>query len=68
MLTVKDVASELRLSIGAVYKAINSGRLGHHRFGSSIRITHEQLAEFIEHSCVTPESPSTGLTRRFKHL
>jgi excisionase family DNA binding protein len=69
MLKVKDVARELKLSIGAVYKAIQSGKLAHHRFGTSIRITDEQLTEFIKGSRIDTEVehelPSPG---QFKHL
>jgi len=47
MLTVKEVASRLRVSVGAVYKAVNDGRLRCHRIGSAIRISEDDFASFL---------------------
>jgi excisionase family DNA binding protein len=67
MFTVKQVAQKLNLSIGSVYKAIQSGALGHYRFGTAIRVTEEQLSEYLENVRVLSESQPMPV-RRFKHL
>lgn len=48
MLSVKEVADRLSLSVGAVYKAVQHGELACHRFGTAIRITDEQLNAYLE--------------------
>lgn len=48
MLKVSDVASLLNLSASKVYELIDEGKLAHHRIGGAIRVTEEQLAEFLE--------------------
>lgn len=67
MMTVKDVAKRLNVSEGAIYKAIQNGALEHHRFGAAIRVTDEQLAEFLDETRIRVEREQTPLTR-FKHL
>jgi excisionase family DNA binding protein len=47
MLTVKNVADELALSISAVYALVERGELGHYRIGGAIRIGDEHLSEFL---------------------
>ena len=66
MLTVKDIAKKLNISIGAVYKAISSGELECHRFGNAIRISPTQLDEFLESA--KHSSRDQVPLRRFKHL
>ena len=66
MRTVKEIATELRISIGAVYRLITTGQLQCHRFGKTIRISQQQLDEFLEcsTSCdVEPEALSGSLKR-----
>ena len=67
MFTVKQVAKQLNLSIGAVYKAIQNGSLEHFRFGSAIRITQEQLTEYLDQTRVIAQTDTFRPTR-FKHL
>ncbi|MDA0809771.1 MAG: helix-turn-helix domain-containing protein [Planctomycetota bacterium] len=67
MHTVKQVAEQLNVSIGAVYKAIKRGDLEHHRFGSTIRVTEEQLAEYLQETRVKAE-PAPIQVREFRHL
>jgi len=67
MLTVKQVAEQLNVSIGAVYKAIQNGSLEHFRFGSAIRITEEQLTDYLDQTRVTVQ-PETSRRTQFKHL
>ena len=67
MLTIKQVAEQLSLSTGAVYKAINRGDLEHHRFGSSIRVTEQQLEDFLQETRVKVD-PAPFHVSEFKHL
>jgi excisionase family DNA binding protein len=57
MLTVKNVAARLGLSNSQIYALIASGKLSCHRFGNgrgALRVSEEQLAQFIEASKITP--------------
>ena len=47
MLTVKQVANVLALSISAVYALVDRGELAHYRIGGAIRIGDEHLSEFL---------------------
>ncbi len=67
MFTVKQVAQRLNVSLSAVYKAIRSGDLEHHRFGASIRVSEEQLAGFVEETRVRTQ-PDPLDVREFRHL
>jgi excisionase family DNA binding protein len=77
MLTVKQVAKELAMSVTCVYQLINSGKLVSHRFGlgrGGIRVSESDLAAYIE-SCrkeKRPDKPAAYLKQRplsaFKHL
>jgi excisionase family DNA binding protein len=68
MFTVKEVSNRLNISEGAIYKAIRSGVLEHHRFGSSIRITEVQLRAFLDGTRVESEPDHILPKRQFKHL
>ena len=67
MKSVKEIANELRISIGAVYRLITTDQLQCHRFGKTIRISNKQLDEFLacSESCGKVQ-PS--LSRKLKHL
>lgn len=67
MFTVKEVANRLNISQGAVYKAVRSGDLQHHRFGASIRISEDQLTEYVEETRVRAEPDPLNVSE-FKHL
>lgn len=48
MLKVKQVANRLSLSQSKVYELVESGDLPHHRIGGAIRVSEEQLTEYLE--------------------
>lgn len=48
MLTVKQVATRLTLSLSKTYQLLDSGQLEHHRMGTAIRISEEQLDAYLE--------------------
>ncbi len=58
MHTVKEVAAELRISIGAVYRLITTGALECHRFVKTIRVSKKQMEEFLECSASHQNVPS----------
>ena len=47
MLNVKDVADRLSLSPSKVYRLIEDREIAHHRIGGAIRVTEEQIAEYL---------------------
>ena len=72
MLKVREVAKRLNISESKVYALIEAGELSHHRFGGAIRVSDEQIADFLEqtkHARSTPELPK-GPRRRvpLRHL
>ena len=46
---VSTVAKQLDLSLSTVYRAIESGALDSMRFGTSLRISGDALAAWLEH-------------------
>jgi excisionase family DNA binding protein len=73
MLTVKTVAEKLAVSQATVYSLVASGRLRHCRVGlgrGAIRVSEDQLAEYIRASEAAPTLPFPEPTRqvRLKHI
>lgn len=53
LLTVKDVAQRLKISVSCVYQLVETGKLSHHRIGlgrGAIRVSEADVAEFLR-SC-----------------
>lgn len=48
MLRVSDVARRLSLSESKVYELVEGRLLAHHKIGGAIRVSEQQLAEFLE--------------------
>lgn len=67
MLTVKQVADQLGISRGLVYKLISSGELGSHHIGSAIRITEKQLHEYLGRTSADNTVSPFEITT-FRHL
>jgi excisionase family DNA binding protein len=73
MLTVKEVASKLRVSATCVYQLVESGKLACHRIGlgrGAIRIAEGDLASFVEGCRQEPggEVQASRPAKRLKHL
>ena len=72
MLTVKQVADELALSISAVYALVERGEIAHYRIGGAIRIGDQHLSEFLASKERRGREPQPGKTNgsrpRLKHL
>ena len=69
MMTVREVAEKLSLSISQVYSLLASGKLPHHRFGvgrGAIRVTEEQLAAFVEASIFKPRGAELPALRHIQ--
>lgn len=62
MMTVKEVAEQLGVSRGLVYKLVSDGVLDSYRIGSTIRIAPEQLREYLE------RPPKDDRPSGFSHL
>ncbi len=48
MLTPKQLAARLSLSLSMVYRLLSSGELECYRFGSAYRVSEEQLNQFLQ--------------------
>ncbi len=75
MLSVKQVAGRLNVSVGTIYGLVNRGRLAAYRIGvgrGTLRIPEESIERFLESNIVDGRGiasppPTTGATP-FKHL
>ena len=67
MRSVKEIANELHISIGAVYRLVTTGEIQCHRFGKTIRISQQQLDEFLACSASSSDEHKS-LSRSLKHL
>lgn len=76
MLTVKDVAARLNVSVNCVYQLVNTGKLRCYRIGvgrGAIRVDESDVSGFLEKSCVERHQPAPVRERParqepFKHL
>lgn len=72
MLKVSDLARRLNLSQSKIYELIDAGELAHYRIGGAIRVSEEQLAEFLQGT--KKERRETGFRKprlrrgQFRHL
>ena len=48
MLTPKQLAARLSLSLSMVYRLLTNGDLECYRFGSAYRVSEEQLIQFLQ--------------------
>ncbi len=72
MLNVKDVAERLSLSPSKVYRLIEDREIAHHRIGGAIRVTEEQIAEYLAETKRERQTVATSGVRsrplKLKHL
>lgn len=72
LLTVREAADRLRLSVAAVYELVARGKVLSHRVGPSrgaIRIREEDLQQFLESCRQAPIEPHRRPERvRLKHM
>lgn len=47
MLRVKEVAERLALSESKIYQLVRSGELPHYKIGGAVRVSEEQLLDFL---------------------
>jgi len=64
VLTVKDVAERLNVSLGTVYALVSKGELKAFRIGvgrGTLRIAEDSVGDYLEENEVTPvDWPKTG--------
>lgn len=48
LLKVREVARRLNLSVSKVYALLDQGKLPHHRIDAAIRVSEQQLADYLE--------------------
>jgi len=61
-MTVREVATQLGVSKGLIYKLVGSGDLDSYRIGGTIRITEQHVRDYLERP--REENGSS----EFKHL
>ena len=66
MLSVREVAERLGISIGLVYKKASAGEIRHHRFGRRIVFSEEQIREFLQKTEVA--SDRLPIPRVYRHI
>ena len=71
-LTVKEVASQLRVAAATVYALVKSGRLKSHRIGlgrGTIQISSTDVVDYLERvESTTPEVLRSRTTAKLKHI
>jgi excisionase family DNA binding protein len=67
MLKVSQVSQRLNLCISKVYELIQSNELSHHRIGGALRVSEQQLQEFLD-SCKSEAPVRRAPRRRLKHV
>ena len=68
LMTVEEVATELGVSKGAIYKALTNSELRHYRIGAAIRISRQHLQQWLESIEVQTVTPRTVYRQSFRHL
>ena len=65
MLTPKQLAARLSLSLSMVYRLLSSGELECYRFGSAYRVSEEQLNQFLQKQKVETRKTIPKARRHF---
>lgn len=72
MMTVREVADRLKCAASTVYQLVETGRLGAFHIGpngGSIRVSEDQLKQYLEDCCSLPRVPVRKPPRpRLKHI
>lgn len=65
MLTPKQLAARLSLSLSMVYRLLSNGELECYRFGSAYRVSEEQLNQFLQRQKVETQRKLPKARRHF---
>lgn len=65
MLTPRQLADRLSLSLSMVYRLLSSGELECYRFGSAYRVSEEQLTQFLQRQKVETQRKLPKARRHF---
>lgn len=70
MYKISQVAKLLALSPSKIYALVDTGKLGHYRMDGSIRVSEEQVQEYLERTRREPAAPQTRASprRELKHI
>lgn len=61
---VAEVARVLTISASKAYELIEKGRIEHHRIDGAIRVSHDQLSEYLEETKRERMTPEPVKARR----
>jgi excisionase family DNA binding protein len=67
MFTVKQLAQRLEISQTKAYRIVETGEIGHHKFGAAVRITEAQLAAYLKKTEREPEDPTHRRRERLRY-
>ena len=65
MLTPKQLATRLSLSLSMVYRLLANGEIECYRFGSAYRVSEEQLNQFLQRQKVETQKKLPKARRHF---
>ena len=65
MLTPKQLATRLSLSLSMVYRLLANGEIECYRFGSAYRVSEEQLNQFLQRQKVETQRKLPKARRHF---
>ena len=65
MLTPRQLADRLSLSLSMVYRLLSNGELECYRFGSAYRVSEEQLNQFLQRQKVETQRKLPKARRHF---
>jgi len=65
---VKQVAERLNLSESKCYELIEKGKLGRHRMDGAIRVSEEQIQEYLQRTRREPDGQSLIRRQTGPHL
>jgi len=59
LLTIREVADKLKISVSSVYRYVETGRFPHIKIGTNIRFSQEHIAAFLagNPASIKPEKP-----------
>lgn len=72
LLKVGEAAERLSLSVSKVYQLLEAGTLAHHRIGGALRISEEQLRQYLDQTKRDRSAPASPVRKsrrpRLRHI
>lgn len=65
LLTIKEVASRLRISVSLAYRLVAQGEIPCYEIASCKRVAEQDLNKYLEHRKIEAVTPPTNVRRHF---